>query len=72
VEKLLTLSQSVHTKRLYLFFASFYEHAWFKRVDTSKIDLGSGNRQVVVNGKLNAQYQITVPENFAKKGVRYG
>ena len=72
VEKLLTLSQSVLTKRLYLYFATFYEHAWCKRVDTSKIDLGSGNRQVVVNGKLDTQYQITVPGNFAKKGISYG
>ncbi|EGZ1357078.1 hypothetical protein FH764_003248 [Escherichia coli] len=72
VEKLLTLSQSVQTKRLYLFFASFYEHAWFKRIDTSKINQGSGNRQIVVNGKLNTQYQITVPENFTKKGISHG
>ncbi|UXO69009.1 type IV toxin-antitoxin system AbiEi family antitoxin [Pantoea dispersa] len=72
VENLLTLSQSVRTKRLYLFFASFYEHAWFKRVDTSKIDLGSGNRQLVVNGKLDTQYLITVPENFTKKGISHG
>ncbi len=66
------LSQSVQTKRPYLFFASFYEHVWLKRVDTSKIDLESGNRQVVVNGKLNTQYQITVPENFTKKGISHG
>lgn len=72
VETLLTLSQSVQTKRLYLFFASFYEHAWSKRMDTSKINLGSGNRQIVVNGKLDTQYQITVPENFTKKGTRFG
>ncbi len=72
VEKLLTLSQSVQTKRLYLFFASFYDHAWFRRVDTSKIDLGSGNRQVVFNGKLDTQYMITVPENFTRKEISHG
>lgn len=72
IESLLVLSQAVQTKRLYLFFASFYEHAWLKRIDISKIDLGSGNRQIVANGKLNTQYQITVPENFNLKGRNYG
>lgn len=72
VEQLLALSQAVQTKRLYLFFASFYDHAWLKRVDSSKIDLGSGNRQIVTNGKLNTQYQITVPEKFNMKGSNYG
>lgn len=71
VEKLLMLSQSVQIKRLYLFFASFYEHGWLKRVDTSNIDLGSGNRQIVANGKLNTQYKITVPEKFTTKGTTY-
>jgi len=72
VEKLLVLSEAVQTKRLYLFFASFYEHAWLKRMDISKINLGSGNRQIVANGKLNTQYQITVPEKFTMKGRNYG
>lgn len=72
VERLLTLSQAVQTKRLYLFFASFYEHAWFKRIDTHNIGLGSGTRQIIANGKLNAQYRITVPEKFNMKGRNYG
>ncbi|PLP29280.1 hypothetical protein CWN01_05405, partial [Klebsiella pneumoniae] len=54
-------------KRLYLFFASFYEHGWLKRIDSQKIDLGAGKRQIVENGKFNAQYQITVPERFQKE-----
>ncbi|MDH8096188.1 type IV toxin-antitoxin system AbiEi family antitoxin domain-containing protein, partial [Klebsiella pneumoniae] len=32
-----------------------------------KIDLGAGKRQIVENGKFNAQYQITVPERFQKE-----
>ncbi|TLU65898.1 hypothetical protein FFB58_15495 [Enterobacter sp. MF024] len=72
VERLLTLSKAVQTKRLYLFFASYYEHAWLKRIDTNSIDLGSGNRQIVANGKLNTQYHITVPEKFTMKGRNYG
>ena len=67
VEYLLSVSQSVQTKRLYLFFASFYEHGWLRRIDSQKIDLGAGKRQIVVNGKFNAQYQITVPERFQKE-----
>ena len=67
VEYLLSVSQSVQAKRLYLFFASFYEHGWLKRIDSQKIDLGAGKRQIVENGKFNAQYQITVPERFQKE-----
>ncbi|MFW8532558.1 type IV toxin-antitoxin system AbiEi family antitoxin domain-containing protein, partial [Klebsiella pneumoniae] len=47
VEYLLSVSQSVQAKRLYLFFASFYEHGWLKRIDSQKIDLGAGKRQIV-------------------------
>ncbi|MDP1142699.1 type IV toxin-antitoxin system AbiEi family antitoxin domain-containing protein, partial [Klebsiella pneumoniae] len=60
VEYLLSVSQSVPAKRLYLFFASFYEHGWLQRLDSQKIDLGAGKRHLVENGQFNAQYQITV------------
>ena len=50
VEKLLTLSQSVQTKRLYLFFASFYERAWLKTHRYQQNQRQIGNRQIIVNG----------------------
>ncbi|MGP2414107.1 type IV toxin-antitoxin system AbiEi family antitoxin [Pantoea ananatis] len=72
VEMLLTLSQSVQTKRLFLFFASYYGHSWLKRVDISQIDLGSGKRQIAVNGKFIEEYMITVPKTFTTKGINFG
>lgn len=66
VEYLLSVSQSVQAKRLYLFFASFTSMAGSNE-SIAKIDLGAGKRQIVENGKFNAQYQITVPERFQKE-----
>ncbi|HGU9825285.1 TPA: type IV toxin-antitoxin system AbiEi family antitoxin domain-containing protein [Enterobacter cancerogenus] len=72
VEALLMQSQSVQVKRLYLFLSDFYEHSWLKRVDISKIDLGSGKRQIIAGGKLDSRYQITVPEPFSVKRMSHG
>ncbi|WP_413737538.1 type IV toxin-antitoxin system AbiEi family antitoxin domain-containing protein [Sodalis sp. RH21] len=72
VEKLLHASSAVQTNRLYLFLADYYAHAWAKRIDKTSIDLGSGNRQVVSGGKLDKQYQITVPEKFINGESSHG
>lgn len=60
------LQSCVHnkTKRLFLFFASHYNYPWLKHVDINVVDLGRGKRLVTRGGKLDKQYQITVPEAF--------
>ncbi|MBB3407777.1 hypothetical protein FHT87_001677 [Rhizobium sp. BK316] len=35
--------------------------AYFGRLDLKRIDLGHGKRQIVVGGRLDSKYQITVP-----------
>ncbi|MFV8984676.1 type IV toxin-antitoxin system AbiEi family antitoxin [Serratia fonticola] len=72
VEALLQSSRAVQTNRLYLFLADYYAHAWGKRIDKTNIELGAGKRQIVLGGKLDQKYQITVPENFASKGISHG
>lgn len=72
VETLLQSSRSVKTNRLYLFLADHYAHTWVKRIDKSSIDLGAGKRQIVSAGKLDHQYQITVPESFVSRGNSHG
>lgn len=72
VEKLLHASNAVQTNRLYLFLADYYAHAWAKRIDKPSIGLGSGKRQVVSGGKLDKEYQITVPEKFIKGELSHG
>ncbi|HCJ4282387.1 TPA: type IV toxin-antitoxin system AbiEi family antitoxin [Legionella pneumophila] len=64
VEHILKRSGSIQTNRLFLFFGHFYKHPWAGRVNESLINLGAGKRQIVSDGKLEKQYQITVPEQF--------
>lgn len=66
VQSLLCRSNAVQTNRIFLFLSHHYDHQWLKRLDESTITLGSGNRQVVSNGRLDPRYQITVPTSFSK------
>jgi hypothetical protein len=68
VQSILNRSGAVQTNRIFLFLARYYQHAWYKKIDESKVNLGSGKRQVIKGGKLDAHYQITVPESFATNG----
>jgi hypothetical protein len=54
----------VKVNRLFLWFAERNDHAWFKRLDLDAINIGSGKRVVAKGGKLDAKYQITVPEGL--------
>jgi len=72
VEVLLQSSRAVKTNRLYLFLADHFAHAWVKRINKANIDLGAGKRQIVSGGKLDQQYQITVPESFVSNGIFHG
>jgi hypothetical protein len=72
VETLLHASHAVQTNRLYLFLADYYQQTWSKRIDKTRIDLGVGKRQVVTGGKLDKQYQITVPKEFINGGSSHG
>jgi hypothetical protein len=60
--------RSVKVKRLFFFFAARHPHAWVKRIDRSKVDLGSGKRMLVKGGRLDPATQITVPGDM--NGVR--
>jgi hypothetical protein len=62
IQQLLNTCSSVKVKRLFLYLAEKQNHAWLKRLDLSKVDLGTGDRQIVKGGVFNAKYRITVPE----------
>jgi hypothetical protein len=64
LQTLLGDCRSVKVKRLFLWFAERHNHAWLKKLDHSKIDLGKGKRLLVHGGKLDPKYNITVPENL--------
>lgn len=61
LQELLVKCRSVKVKRLFLALADLHSPAWFKKIDTSKIDLGSGNRAIEPGGTLNSKYHITLP-----------
>lgn len=66
VQSLLERSRAVQTNRIFLFLANYYDHQWVKHLDESKIELGSGKRQVVKDGVYDGRYQITIPATLGK------
>lgn len=72
LQSLLERSSSVKVKRLFLFLAHYYQHPWLKRIDESKVELGSGNRQIVKGGYVDRQYKITVPLKFKETELENG
>jgi hypothetical protein len=64
VQELLENCTSFQTKRIFLFMAERCGHAWFKKLNLNKIDLGKGKRTVFKKGRFNSKYQITVPRQF--------
>lgn len=62
--RLLADCRSVKVKRLFFFFADRHPHSWRRQLDAQDFDLGSGKRALVKGGKLDARYQITVPEDL--------
>lgn len=64
VQSILERSKSIQTNRVFLFLGHYHAHQWVKRLDETRIELGSGKRQVVEKGRFNERYQITVPESL--------
>lgn len=62
LQVLLEACLSIKAKRLFLLMAERHNHAWFKRLDLKRIDLGAGKRALVENGRYSPKYRITVPE----------
>ncbi|MBP5320498.1 MAG: type IV toxin-antitoxin system AbiEi family antitoxin domain-containing protein [Kiritimatiellae bacterium] len=60
LQKLLTHCSSVKAKRLFLMLAEAAGHPWFKRLDTSDVDLGSGCRMIDKGGSLETKYGVVV------------
>jgi hypothetical protein len=67
VQSLLKNCKSVKVKRLFLFMAENNELPWYGKLKISEIDLGSGKRTIVKNGKLDNKFKITVPEELIEE-----
>ena len=64
VQSLLENSTSIKANRLFLYLAEKHGHHWFNELNLTMINLGSGKREIVKNGKLNKKYGITVPVDY--------
>lgn len=66
LQELLVRCRSVKVKRLFFFYADRHHHAWLKHVDRSAIDLGSGKRMLVKDGRYDPVHEITVPKELTE------
>ena len=62
--ELLVACRSIKVKRLFFVFAENNAHDWFKHLDASLINFGSGPRALVDDGRIHPVYQIAVPREF--------
>lgn len=60
LQSLLEACRSIKAKRLFLMLADAAGHAWLKRLDLSRVKLGSGCRQIEKDGRLEARYGVVV------------
>ena len=61
MQHLLEACTSIKVKRLCLYLADLTQMPWRATLKDTRIDLGSGKRQIVAGGQLNVRYGITVP-----------
>jgi hypothetical protein len=66
LQPLMEQCSSIKVKRLFLYLARRAGHDWFKRLDSSKLDLGSGDRTITKGGAYVADYGITVPQELVQ------
>ena len=69
VQSILERSHAIQTNRIFLFLSHYHNHPWVKRLDETRIKLGSGKRQVVEHGYFDKRYQITVPKRLSTHKV---
>jgi hypothetical protein len=65
LQRLLEACVSIRVKRVFLVLARHAGHAWYRRLETAAIELGTSKYSLVAGGRLDREYRITVPEAFA-------
>lgn len=64
VQQLLENTDNIKIKRLFLYMAEKAGHEWFGKLDRSKIQLGTGKRQLADKGVYLPEYMITIPKEL--------
>ena len=62
LQALLEQCHNIKVRRLFFWLADRHQHPWLEKIDREKIDLGSGKRMLVKEGRLDKKYNITVPK----------
>ena len=62
LQNLLENCTSIKVKRLFLYLASNLENDWYKKLDLSKIGLGTSTYKISKNGKYIKEFNIVVDE----------
>lgn len=63
VQELLEQSNSIIATKLYLHLAKVHNHGWYKKLDLSKFNLGTGKRRVGEGKFYDKNLQLYVPIN---------
>lgn len=61
LRQLLLVCRSIKAKRLFMVLAQRANHPWSRQLDIDGVDFGRGKRSLKGGGKLDSQFQITVP-----------
>ena len=64
MQRLLEAARSVKVRRLALWFADRHAQPWRERLESDRIDLGTGNRTPASNGRLDPAHRITYPRGL--------
>ncbi|GHS99891.1 hypothetical protein AGMMS50276_24420 [Synergistales bacterium] len=64
LQELLENCGSVKVKRLFLLFSGESGHAWAKRLDKARIDIGSGIRSLAKDGVYVQEYHLVIPREL--------
>ena len=62
LQKILEHCKNIKVKRLFFWYADRQNYGWLNKLNRESITLGSGNRMLIKDGKLDRQYKITVPK----------
>jgi hypothetical protein len=62
VQELLEKCGSIKAKRLFMYLAEKHNHAWVNKLNSEKVDFGTGKRALCNNGQYNSKYKIVVPK----------
>jgi hypothetical protein len=64
LQQLLETCNNIKVRRLFFWFAERQNYTWLAKISKAHIDLGSGNRVIAREGRLNKKYQITIPHLY--------